>query len=369
MQATTKSVCTVLSICCFFAPLVAPAAQYMVTDLGTLGGTFSIGFGINAAGQVAGVSDPPGSLFRAFSYDGTMHNLGSLGGLSSYGYDINDAGHVTGHSLTSGNAADHAFLHNGTTMHDLGTLGGTDSVGNGINNSGHVTGRSHTSNNEFNHAFLYDGTMHDLGTLGGPYSEGIAINNVGQVTGVSSLDVSGPQHSFIWTPSTPNGSTGSFLDLGTLGGGYSTGININDIGQVTGGSQTVSGEEHAFLFDGTSMHDLGTLGGTGSLGAGINNHSAVVGWSYILSFDNERHAFLYTSATGMVDLNSLIDGFSGWILQNALAINDTGQITGDGFINGQQHAFLLTPVPEPTTATLLIVTILAMCGRRCAGVS
>lgn len=46
----------------------------------------------------------------------------------------------------------------------------------------------------------------------------------------------------------------------------------------------------------------------------------------------------------------------GWILSNANAINDAGQITGDGSINGQAHVFLLTPdspapvAPLPSTA-------------------
>jgi hypothetical protein len=51
----------------------------------------------------------------------------------------------------------------------------------------------------------------------------------------------------------------------------------------------------------------------------------------------------------------LIAPNSGWTLESADAINDAGQITGYGFINGQTHAFLLTvtAVPEPGSAVLL----------------
>jgi hypothetical protein len=45
----------------------------------------------------------------------------------------------------------------------------------------------------------------------------------------------------------------------------------------------------------------------------------------------------------MRDLNSLIAPNSGLVLSAATAINVEGQITGRGMINGEEHAFLLTP--------------------------
>ena len=132
-------------------------------------------------------------------------------------------------------------------------------------------------------------------------------------------------------------------DLGTLGGTQSGGGGINASGQVTGYSSTTGDSViHAFLYDGT-MHDLGV---SNSYGWGINASGQVVG-----NFGNV--AFLYTSGSGLVDLNSLIDPLSGWQLSTALAINDAGQITGWGRIGGERHAFLLTPVPEPASLALL----------------
>ena len=55
----------------------------------------------------------------------------------------------------------------------------------------------------------------------------------------------------------------------------------------------------------------------------------------------------------MIDLNTLLPTGSGWELAGAYGINDLGQIVGSGSINGQGHAFLMTPVPEP--ATILLV--------------
>jgi len=47
----------------------------------------------------------------------------------------------------------------------------------------------------------------------------------------------------------------------------------------------------------------------------------------------------------MIDLNTLIDPLSGWELLDGSDINDAGQITGQGLINDEYHAYLLTPVP------------------------
>jgi probable HAF family extracellular repeat protein len=55
------------------------------------------------------------------------------------------------------------------------------------------------------------------------------------------------------------------------------------------------------------------------------------------------HAIVWSETAGMQDLNNLIPANSGWTLEFAFAINDSGQITGRGSINGQDHAFLLTP--------------------------
>ena len=66
----------------------------------------------------------------------------------------------------------------------------------------------------------------------------------------------------------------------------------------------------------------------------------------------------------MVDLNALVDMPPGWILADATAINDAGQIVANGWSLDQniQHAFLLTPVPS--TLALGILGMLAFSRRR-----
>lgn len=49
----------------------------------------------------------------------------------------------------------------------------------------------------------------------------------------------------------------------------------------------------------------------------------------------------------MYDLTRQLVNGAGWQLCYAIAINDAGQIAGTGIVNGQEHAFLLTPASGP----------------------
>ncbi len=53
-------------------------------------------------------------------------------------------------------------------------------------------------------------------------------------------------------------------------------------------------------------------------------------------------------------MNNLIDPSSGWTLQIAYGINESGQIAGSGLDpSGQLRAFLLNPIPEPASLALV----------------
>ena len=54
--------------------------------------------------------------------------------------------------------------------------------------------------------------------------------------------------------------------LGSLGGGYTAGTDLNNKGQTTGTSSLGGATQNAFFYDGTFLQDLGTLGGSGSIG-------------------------------------------------------------------------------------------------------
>jgi probable HAF family extracellular repeat protein len=232
------------------APANAQAQRYSVTDLGTLGGGTSKGYGINASGQVTGEAVTAGGVFHAFLYTpgSGITDLGTLGGGSSTGYAINASGQVTGVAVTA-NGALHAFLYTaGNGMIDLGTLGGGTSKGYGINARGQVTGEAVTAGGAF-HAFLYapGSGMTDIGTLGGGSSTGYAINASGQVTGVA-VTANGTLHAFLCSNHVIR-DLNSLIDPAlavyvTLESGKA--IN-DDAWIVANGVDSRSGKTHAYL--------------------------------------------------------------------------------------------------------------------------
>jgi probable HAF family extracellular repeat protein len=136
-----------------------------------------------------------------------------LGGSWSVAYAINDAGQMTGTAQTpAGEPAfvGHAFLYSNGQMTDLGTLGGLYSLGFGINSSGQVVGQASTDGG-FLDAFLYsDGTMTDLNDLVDLSASGLgklygaqAINDRGQILAgacATASNCTGLGHTLLLTP-------------------------------------------------------------------------------------------------------------------------------------------------------------------------
>ncbi len=192
----------------------------------------------------------------------------------------------------------------------------------------------------------------DLGVLGGLDSQARALSGRGQVVGLSdTCPGCGPSsyHAFSWTPTTPNGTAGSMIDLGTLRGhGSSIAEGVNDSGLVAGWSGD------AFIYDGT-MHDLGTLPGGGySDATGINTVGEVAGASGTRGFE---HAFLWVPSRPGATQGKMYDlGVPpGQAITTASAISDSGTIVGSSlnadYLGGR--AFVWRPdTPNGTAGTM-----------------
>jgi probable HAF family extracellular repeat protein len=150
------------------------------------------------------------------------------------------------------------------------------------------------------------GGMVDLGTLGGPYSSVSAVSANGSVVvgGSSTGGMLGRfdvRHAFAWT------QAGGMVDLGTLGGTFSGAAAVSADGSVVVGGANTAGDAASRAFRWTQaggMVDLGTLGGgtSSSAHAVSADGSVVVGDSLTVV---ASHAFRWTQAGGMVDLGTL----------------------------------------------------------------
>lgn len=137
----------------------------------------------------------------------------------------------------------------------------------------------------------------DLGTLGGYWSTAEDVNNARQVVGTSPI-ASGAFRAFLYESST-------MRDLGTLGGPSSRAEAINELGHVVGTADTAGNAgSHAFVWRGGVMTDLGTLGGATSWATDINDAGDVVGHSTVAMGSSVTHGFLYRDGQ-MFDLGTL----------------------------------------------------------------
>ena len=327
----------------FMVPTGAQEILYRATDLGDLpfGGNVSQAYGINESAQIVGesaIDAGPGDRAFLWTSAGGMQNLGTLSAINgSRATDINDSGRVVGYS------GPRAFLWDNTSgMRSLADLpGGIESnVANAINNDGQIVGSGTAATGTRAVLWSRDGTVSDLGDLPGGADSSFAsdINSSGQVVGGSGASVG--QHAFVWT------SSGGMQDLGDLPGGIDDSVAsaINDAGEVVGTGRTADGHRAFRWTTAGGMQNLGLLTGpfNSSFAHDINSHGVVVG-------SNLRAAggiaFRWTPSAGMQNLNDLLDSSSrGWILNEATAINDAGEIVGWGFNpESSTHAYLLTP--------------------------
>ena len=339
------------------------------------GGTNACTQWINDYGTVVGASDmgeidPLTGLrqIRAVLWNsrGKIHDLGTLGGSGSVAWAVNNAGQVTGNALNEipddfnlnmdfgivGATQTHAFLWQNGVMRDLGTLGGPDSGPFAINERGQVVGLSAT--NSFVNPttglptidpFFWDGNrMVDLGSLGGTYGVAVDLNNRGQVIGNALLEGDEIQRAFLRP-----GRDGKMIELPTLGGTRNEAKAINNAGDVTGAARFAGDAlSHPVLWAKGKVIDLGVVpGDLCAEGMAINSKRQIVGFS---NHDHcgppHAHGFLWENGV-IFDLNGLISNATTLTVIEGVRITERGEIAGNALTpEGNQHGVVLIPCDE-----------------------
>ena len=309
--------------------------RYHYLVLGSLGGHYSWGNGINNWGQVVGVSEIMGGGYRGFLWaGGKMKNLGSLDDdLISVAWSINDRGQAVGFSLGE-DSQRQAVLWDRKGTHELDTLGGTSNDALGINRHGEISGWSLTRD-DVQHAALWDSEgVSDLDPYQRVWSWAWSINKKGDMVGAFGISKD-RMRAVLWNEE-------GMHELESLGGDQSGAFSINDNGDAVGWCSLPEDLEwHACLWNRHGgVVDLGTAGGLNSEAYSISGHGQVVGVYYPGESLDVTRAFLWTRKHGMQDLNTLADLPAGTVLVTATGINDFGWITG---MNSEDKAYLLIP--------------------------
>ena len=177
---------------------------------------------------------------------------------------------------------------------------------------------------------------------------------------------------------------GGVISLGTLGGAFSYGNAVNDLGQVVGGALNETPDPYtsdpfvfglpgatqlrAFLWENGRIRDLRTLGGPDSFAFYINDRGQIAGNSLTDSVVNPTTnsptmaPFLWENGE-MKNLGSL-----GGLFGGVAGLNNNGQVAGNSDLPGDQDTlgFLwyngtMTPIP-PLGGTFNVALSLSEAG-------
>ncbi len=276
-------------------------------------------------------------------------SLGLLPGFSATSVSgINAMGLAVGTAVAApppgGTSLDHthAVAFTTTGVVDLGVLPGySDSGASGVNAAGDAIGYSFATTLRPSVTLFRHGRTIRLGD-----GWGSAINNAGVAIGTG---LNGFATLF---SERGTRSLGSFVARNAFSYGYAInnrGIAVGYAGYVV--PNNPQGFQHAFVSSADGLHDLGVPAGnvfstTVAAAYGINDLNEIVGYYLpgapvgVIGLAGPPTAFIYADGV-MRNLNDLLPPGSGWTLVSAAAINDCGDIVGQGVYAGVPRAFIL----------------------------
>jgi probable HAF family extracellular repeat protein len=278
----------------------APAGDYFVRCLGA-GGLSSAALRINERGEILGRSSlgEAGNPYGWIWRNDAVERSDAVAIDSSGGAVLSRDGRLY-------------LAQDGEVLAEIGPAG--ENMVSAMNDHGQLVGQRGLGTGRAT-LWRWDGadlSVVDLGTLGGPFSTARAINEVGDIVGQFGVD-DRTVHAFFWRD-------GIMTDLETLAGGSgSDAYAVNAAGQVAGISYTSDRLPRAVLWTDDTIIDLGTLTGgerSYSYAYGINDDGVVVGGTHDV-FMHQAFVWSNGSMTGLGDQT-----------YEARSINSEGWIAG-----------------------------------------
>jgi len=329
----------------------APALAYQLIDLGAHVEPKAI----NNTGVIVGASNTdqyPTTAFRWTSDEGLVP---INGGTSANA--VNDNGQIAGSTI------DGAFIDS----YDRSGYGAF-----GINQWGTVAGYKVGTNPDQPRSLPYNpaifngnkwevfdiARLYPRGTRPGVYADRFILNSIndgGYAVGYKYRYGLAGSAAILIDTNGPVNDASDVVYLDTPAGGRAVDINDSNVIVGTTGSSSrttpvINAQAYTLNYDSGDLAILPVLeGGLRSSANDINEHNQVVGSSESAA---GTHAVIWDETGSIVDLNNMIMADTGWVLTSATAIDDNGNITGTGTLNGEAHGFLLTngETPEPLPA-------------------
>lgn len=312
----------------------AAAQQYVITQVSPFGQQAQA-WSLDATGNAAGVTVVgQHNTFQGFVGSAAVLPQSTDGQAVVFG--VTPDGQAIASTYSLGTFSEHALLFAAGQTTTLGAFSPR-----GIAPDGTIVGSRDVTYGPGWHArhacYFTSGSLIDLPTLGGQTAQAIAATGTSRIVGFSFTANGLRPRAVLW-------NNGVISDLGVLAGTSSQALGI--AGNYVVGLSDVAGGWHAFRYTLNAAGSVTARTDLGALGTGPSNYSVAYGVSAsgdVVGSSND-HAFLWRNGV-MTDLNTVVTNGQNWELRGAAAINDAGQIAGWGTLHGNPTAFVLNIAP------------------------
>jgi probable HAF family extracellular repeat protein len=310
-------------------------SSFSINDLGSLGGGWASASDINNSADIVGTSADENRVSRAFVWrlsewgicqPSVMHMLDIPGSTESSAYAINDDGVIIGTATfsTDDGPVTRAYRYTNGTVEFLepGDIQPVD-----INNLGQILTYRHSQTGDLPHVFLYDSSLKNPVHVAD--DSPVRINNAGIIAGErgpGGEQYSNPDFDHLRVKATALSETGHAWTHSLDPNVSSSTLHIREGQQST--DLTLTDPSLSFGFN---VH--------------MNNTGGIVG--SVSLRDRFESTIWIRDGNVLRDINALLQSGLGFKIEALQGINDRGHMIASATIDGEMHAFIVSPNGDP----------------------